>query len=328
MQNFITEKIFIFSVINTIMGDTNMIEKCKYCNKDIIIKNPNPSRGSLHNHISKCAEYKTFVNTRITPDFISKEYINLGKSAKQIHDEFGYGVTSIINKIREFGFHLRSISEAKKMPNAIVRGEQTCLELYNARHPMCRESSSRVAWQKRLFDKEGITTVFQRPEVIEQISKTMAGREGDRMVARNRISSIHKKIFDYIRSRNIVVEIELGLHYNINRWRFFDLYLSDYNLIIEAQGDKFHANPKKYKPADLIDDFFFHGTVQDIWDKDRIKEKLALNAGYKLLYFWEDDINHHFDYVKGVIEGQLDWRIDEDCKIKICNESRAYLKTI
>jgi very-short-patch-repair endonuclease len=73
---------------------------------------------------------------------------------------------------------------------------------------------------------------------------------------------------------------------------FYDFYLPDYNIIIEVDGDFWHCNPNskhnipKYK------------TQQQNIIKDKIKSQWALDNGYKLLRFWENDINNNIKQVK------------------------------
>jgi hypothetical protein len=73
--------------------------------------------------------------------------------------------------------------------------------------------------------------------------------------------------------------------------KIYDFYLPECNILIEVDGDFWHCNPKNYKKplcksqeVNLINDEF--------------KNKWALDNGYKLLRFWEDDINNNILEVK------------------------------
>lgn len=74
--------------------------------------------------------------------------------------------------------------------------------------------------------------------------------------------------------------------------KIYDFYLPEYNILIEVDGDFWHYNPKtqnninKYK-AQIIN-----------IENDQIKNKWALDNGYKLLRFWESDINNNIIEVK------------------------------
>jgi hypothetical protein len=72
---------------------------------------------------------------------------------------------------------------------------------------------------------------------------------------------------------------------------FYDFLLND-EILIEVNGDFWHANPRKYKPEDVLK---FPGnverTAEDIWFKDFEKAYTALENGYEIIYIWEYDIN-------------------------------------
>jgi len=68
----------------------------------------------------------------------------------------------------------------------------------------------------------------------------------------------------------------------------FDFVVNDINKVIEFNGDKFHANPKKY----LQDDHpipFLKESSKEIWDKDRRKLKKLKDKGYDVLIIWESE---------------------------------------
>lgn len=74
--------------------------------------------------------------------------------------------------------------------------------------------------------------------------------------------------------------------------KIYDFYLPDYNMFIEIDGDFWHCNPDtkfaipecKSQELNLINDKF--------------KNEWAKNNGYKLLRFWENDINNNIKQVK------------------------------
>jgi len=80
---------------------------------------------------------------------------------------------------------------------------------------------------------------------------------------------------------------------------FYDFYIPKYNLIIEVDGDFWHCNPNskfsipKYK------------TQKRNIIKDNIKNDWAIKNGYKLLRFWEDDINNNVKQVKKILKENL-----------------------
>ncbi len=87
----------------------------------------------------------------------------------------------------------------------------------------------------------------------------------------------------------------LGFGYKRQFWiarRSYDfrIYGLDSNLLVEYNGDFWHANPKIYKPGDLLNHPNGKITANDIWKKDEVKKKLAEKHGYTLMYLWESEI--------------------------------------
>lgn len=76
---------------------------------------------------------------------------------------------------------------------------------------------------------------------------------------------------------------------------FYDFYLPKYNLIIEVDGDFWHCNPNSKHNIPK------YATQQRNLIKDAIKNEWAINNGYKILRFWEDDINNNIRQVKKII---------------------------
>lgn len=71
----------------------------------------------------------------------------------------------------------------------------------------------------------------------------------------------------------------------------------DFNCIIECDGDYWHANPIVYE--EIGKKLSEKQRMKRLDDK--IKNKIANDNGYKILRFWEHDINNNFEYVKSEI---------------------------
>lgn len=75
------------------------------------------------------------------------------------------------------------------------------------------------------------------------------------------------------------------------RNRSYDFLIDQTNIIIEVNGDYFHANPKMYKEDDLV--FSYQKckkTAKEIWEKDIVKKELAEKYNYRVYYIWESDM--------------------------------------
>lgn len=80
--------------------------------------------------------------------------------------------------------------------------------------------------------------------------------------------------------------------------KIYDFYLPELNLLIEIDGDFWHCNPIKFpiptcktQEINLINDEF--------------KNKWAKDNGYKLIRFWENDINNNILLIKSILTENL-----------------------
>ena len=95
----------------------------------------------------------------------------------------------------------------------------------------------------------------------------------------------HKKINDLLNLNQIYFENEYPVKYHS-----IDIFLSDYNLMIEIMGNYWHAHPSKYNMNEL--------TKQQ---KKSIKQDKSKHTyvkkynGIEILYLWEKDINENID---------------------------------
>lgn len=81
-------------------------------------------------------------------------------------------------------------------------------------------------------------------------------------------------------------------YYIENIGKIYDFYLPKYNILIEIDGDFWHCNPDtKYAVPECK-------TQHININNDKIKSQWAAYNGYKLLRFWENDINNNIKYVK------------------------------
>ena len=93
---------------------------------------------------------------------------------------------------------------------------------------------------------------------------------------------------------NFNIEYEIEKEFNVNNKNYFvDFYLPKNNLIIEVQGDYWHANPKYFLENDNI-----RGTlVKDIWEKDNLRKITFINQNYNYISFWEEQIRINTKYI-------------------------------
>ena len=100
----------------------------------------------------------------------------------------------------------------------------------------------------------------------------------------NPSSKPEKKIEEIIKS----LGYEVKRTYKVNEY-VCDIYVPEFNLIIEYNGDYWHCNPNKY------DSNYIHPhkkkTSFQIWNEDKIRIDNIINYDYNLEVVWEFDFN-------------------------------------
>lgn len=92
------------------------------------------------------------------------------------------------------------------------------------------------------------------------------------------------------RCSSILTKMSLSYVYQfwINR-KSYDFRINKTNIIIEVQGDYWHANPKLYREDDIISYPEGFKKAKEIWKRDKKKENEARRYGYIVIYLWESD---------------------------------------
>jgi G:T-mismatch repair DNA endonuclease (very short patch repair protein) len=85
-----------------------------------------------------------------------------------------------------------------------------------------------------------------------------------------------------------------GLKFQFSRFvarRQFDFLITGTKVLIEVQGDYWHANPEIYSFGDSIHLPGGGSTlVEEIWERDIEKKGVAEKYGFTVIYIWERDI--------------------------------------
>ena len=89
----------------------------------------------------------------------------------------------------------------------------------------------------------------------------------------------------------------------------YDFTIPDLNLIIEFNGDDWHANPRLFRLNDTPHPIDRSLTASDIWASDAIKENAAKEKGFKVVYVWESDYKTNPEEVHNTVT-----KIIEECK--------------
>jgi very-short-patch-repair endonuclease len=95
--------------------------------------------------------------------------------------------------------------------------------------------------------------------------------------------------------------------------KFYDFYLPDYDIIIEVNGDYWHASPTLYSENDIIKYPFGYKTAAQIWQRDLEKKYHADKKNIPILYIWEHELKENKKDLVNLIKNKL----YEICKDKI-----------
>lgn len=72
----------------------------------------------------------------------------------------------------------------------------------------------------------------------------------------------------------------------------FDIHLTNTKILIEVNGDYWHANPLIYDENDQIN---YPGKIlkaSDVWNYDSKKKQIAEDKNYKVIYIWESEMKN------------------------------------
>jgi very-short-patch-repair endonuclease len=247
-------------------------------------------------------------------------------SLPMIREKYNIDYKSILFLLTYFNIKKRSISESSFLISQ-DKYKKTCLNKYGAENALSKNTTAYKKRNENIKTKYGVVNVFQLKEVIDKITQTINTKYGltkseftsklSREVWAKKtieeknnwlINSIHSdKSYIRIQKGYKVSKLELKIQKILNQLvitytaqfciklspqkrYFYDFLLNDYKLIIEIQGDYWHANPLKYKPNDIILFKFGQITACDIWSKNKLKSETARLKGYLVIEIWESEI--------------------------------------
>lgn len=258
-------------------------------------------------------------------EYLTKEYFELGKSAKEIADSLSNSDPSItagwiINRLKKLGLETRTIKESTNSKRVRDKAKETNLERYGYSHNFNKDCSSRQKWEARLLNEEGITNVFQRDDVKAKVASWIA--ENGKTYS-GRISYWHKLVMGILQEWEVQYACEMAIPFKEN-YRYYDVAVED--LIIEVNGDTLHGNPLKYKPSDVLCNFGTECSVESKWIKDLEKLDLAESKGFRVLVLWATDIRDRNIEVREKLKVAIYG--DKESKDKVCQESTQYLRPL
>lgn len=96
---------------------------------------------------------------------------------------------------------------------------------------------------------------------------------------------------------------------------FYDCYIKKLKLIIEFNGDVFHANPEMFCESDCPNPYRKDLTSKEIWDFDKKKLDLARTKGYNIIVVWEKDYRQNKNAIVNSVVSQIKEMLEDNYEL-------------
>lgn len=223
---------------------------------------------------------------------------------------------SVRNKYKETCMNIFGVENASQSNEIKIKKANTFIEHYGVDN-IFKDEKFKSTLNNIIFKKYGVNRVTNYDKTIETNLERYGIKHPAEMPSvlegyQNYWNNLSKNeqfiiINKLLNSQTYCSKIELRIKnilekFNLNiKHTFFignknyDFYIKEYNLIIEVNGDFWHANPIYYKPDDIMKFPKKSKIASDIWAKDKLKKELAESLNYNILYIWENEINKYTD---------------------------------
>jgi len=285
--------------------------KCPFCKHKI-----NRYDGK---HIYNCDSNKKYVNKSdikyqyllYNHPFISNknnlfiEYSVKNKSLPDIKKEYGISYNNIIFLLDLFDIKRRNMSSSSKTIST-KKYRKTCLEKYG------KDNFSKI---KKIKSPKKID-LLENENFYEEIKDLIQSQKKDILkkalerdnILKKETLDIYKKYYKYwnklndeeknkLINKDILLESrisdcldKLNITY-IKNFTYgkmvFDFKFG--NILIDVNSDYWKANPSFYRKNEKMSFPFKNIIAGTIWQKDKNKNDIMKNKGYKILIFWENE---------------------------------------
>lgn len=270
---------------------------CPFCGKKVKALGKHLLHCKLiPNNLSKDEIKIIGIESYVYKDFLKdlcEDYNNL-YSLPDLRKKYGIDFKNIRWCLQYSGIKLRNISESQYKISSI-KSKKTCLEKYGVENPSQVDEIKRKK-EKTFIKHYGVDNIWKTKEYAEFTSKRWASYNKEKKSElihkwtkqEGRISKLENKIVNILNKLNIPIETQFKFPKFFHK---YDIFLKNTNVLIEVQGDFWHANPNKYKENDIIN---FPGNksylAKELWKKDLQKIHYAESQNYKVIQIWESDI--------------------------------------
>ena len=274
-----------------------MILRCPFCQKELT------PQGA--NHIYKCKYlpndaskdyikeiyYKFNYGEDIFENII-KDYQNL-YSLPMLKEKYGIGYNAVYYILNKNLIKIRDISTSQKSIT-VPKYRETCLRKYGCENvsqvpEICDKKKETFIkhygvdniWKTKEYAKFSTNRwASYTPEEKSKILKNWRNSQGP-------TSKLEIKIYEYLNEIGLTVTSQFKFS---DYYHSYDFLINNTNILIEVNGDFWHANPNIYSSDDELN--FPNGKVKAgyLWKKDKININFANSKGYEVITIWENDI--------------------------------------
>ncbi|HLD91463.1 MAG TPA: hypothetical protein VI911_10740 [Patescibacteria group bacterium] len=273
--------------------------------------------------------YPTLCNKEKLEDL----YINNKKSLPDLKKEYDINYSFTLFLLKYFNIKKRTIKESTNLKETRDKYKNTCIKKYGVKNTFQLPTTKNTLHKKygndidnifqvkeiiekiktsldsNLLTKYGVTRTEYFSKVMKDKWKNITDEEKNEWLNKSLLndkcieancksggiynSSLEYSIREILLKLNIPFSINFVIKISNKKRRIYDI-LIDNKIIIEVNGDYWHANPNIYKADDLIKFNYGIESAREIWDYDKEKKKLAESKGFKVVYIWEDEIKNCF----------------------------------
>ena len=293
---------------------------CPFCNKKI----------STTNHLKKCnplIDYNMAFKMMVEKTFNCKtgDIINDYKNGLSLPDiknkyKISYGYTTKLIEI--FGESTRTISESSN-ENRLIKYKKTVTDKYGVDNV---SKSEKIKKKKvaTFIKNYGADNIFKTDGFTEYVTDICLKKYGKKRITNPKLISEKRlkfskekwKQIERKRKNTIQENIDNGITYDIfnsnlellvkgifekndikiKHQKFinglsYDFHIINTNIIVEVNGDYWHANPEQYKEDDIVNISDKLKLAKDVWEKDELKIINANKHNYRVITIWESEIN-------------------------------------
>jgi hypothetical protein len=266
--------------------------KCLICGKEF------DNRFSLERHITtsfgKEKESKHLPilvyrcnlegDLRFSKDGLKGLYLN-GMSTPRISKHLGVNKKTLLDTMKYYGIKFRNPSEQGKNRAKVLGVWNDGLTKYD--HPsIMRYAKSRMGKNNPYYTAPNFEE--RRKHLIDVCTPHLIKSSPSRNP-----KSTELRMIKILKNAKIPFKRNFCLKRLDAKWRLFDFIING-KLLMELQGNYWHANPSFHEPDDIISvrSSSKNGTMaKDIWAYDAEKKQLAIDNGYLYVAFWESDMN-------------------------------------